>query len=353
MDLVDWGVAAGVAKKVAPSGPDVSAVQARSAVAGLQDAAEQAVPLVARTAGLSAARADNTAVVDRPQWIDSNIAGFASVVAPLAEVLAERGGNSAARVAGQKLSGAQLGAAIGWLSGKVLGQYEVFVGTGDGPRLLLIAPNIVAAERAMDVPVADFRLWVCLHEEAHRVQFGANPWLADYFRGEVTTFLLAAEVSTGEALQRLVTLVRTIVRILAGDEDASIVEAAQNQAQREVFDRLSALMALLEGHAEWVMDGVGPQVIPSLPQLRDRMEHRRANPNQADGLIRRLLGMDAKMRQYSNGRQFVDGAVDRVGVTGFNRIWESPQTLPTLAEISDPAAWVARVHGRQTLPAGS
>jgi coenzyme F420 biosynthesis associated uncharacterized protein len=351
MDLVDWGVAAGVGKRVAPSGPEVSAEDARAAVGGLLAAAEQAVPLVARTAGLTAPRADNTVVVDRPQWIESNIAGLARVVAPLGDALADRGSATAARVAGGKVSGAQLGAALGWMSGKVLGQFEVFDGLGDGPRLLLVAPNIVAAERAMDVPAEDFRLWVCLHEEAHRVQFGASAWLADYFSAEVTTFLMAADVSAGEAMKRLVVLVRTLMRIIAGDEEASIVEAAQNDAQRDVFERLSALMALLEGHAEWVMDAVGPQVIPSLPRLRERMEQRRANPSQADGLLRRVLGMDAKLRQYSSGRVFVDGVVAQVGVAGFNRIWESRETLPTLTEIGDPASWVDRVHGQRALPA--
>ena len=350
MDLVDWGVATGVGRRVAPRGPDVPAEEARAAVAGLLAAAERAVPLVADVTGLTASGADNTAVVDRAQWIESNIAGLATVVAPLSDALADRGTSTAARIASGKLSGAQLGAALGWMSGKVLGQFEVFDGRGEGPRLLLVAPNIVAAQQTMDVSADDFRLWVCLHEEAHRVQFGASEWLSDYFSAEVTTFLMAADVTAGEAMKRLVVLARTLMRIIAGDEEASIVEAAQNDAQREVFERLSALMALLEGHAEWVMDAVGPDVIPSLPRLRRRMEQRRSNPGQADGMLRRLLGMDAKLRQYRNGRTFVEGVVAEVGVAGFNRIWESPDTLPTLAEIRDPERWVARVHVPRALP---
>jgi coenzyme F420 biosynthesis associated uncharacterized protein len=239
----------------------------------------------------------------------------------------------------------QLGAALGWLSGKVLGLYEVFVGTGQQPRLLLVAPNIVAAERAMGVPPRDFRLWVCLHEEAHRVQFGSSDWLADYFTAEVNTFLMAADVGTGEALKRLAVLAKTLVQIIGGDDEASIVSAAQNDAQREVFGRLSALMSLLEGHAEWVMDAVGPEVIGSLAALRRKMDDRRATPGATDGLLRRLLGMDAKLRQYSNGQAFVSAVVDEVGVAGFNRIWQSPATLPTPQEIAEPGLWVARVHG--------
>lgn len=347
MELVDWELAARIGRRVAADGPEVSQQEARAVVAQLQELAAEAVGHVEAVSLLRAPVDDNTAVVDRGMWIESNAAGLAQVVQPVGEAFAQRtgGANASARLAGAKLSAIQLGGALGWMSGKVLGQYEVFTGAGQQPRLMLVAPNIVAAERAMDVPTRDFRLWVCLHEEAHRVQFGASPWLSEHFAAEVNTFLMAADTSAAEALKRLVVLAKTLVRIVSGDEDASIVSAAQNDAQRGVFERLSALMALLEGHAEWVMDAVGPDVIGSLEQLRGSFEARRANPGQVDGLLRRVLGMDAKMRQYSEGRTFVDAVVGQVGVAGFNRIWESPTTLPTLAEIAEPGSWIARVHG--------
>ncbi len=345
MDLVDWDLASRVGRRVAPKGPDIGIGEARLVVRHLQQSALAAVDVVAAVSGLAAPVQDNTVVVDRPMWIDSNIAGIARLVQPLGDVLAERTGSGAGRTAGAVVSGGQLGAAMGWLSGKVLGQYEVFVPAGMQPRLLLVAPNIVAAERSMQVPVEDFRLWVCLHEEAHRVQFGASPWLADHFTGEVNTFLMAADVGAAEAMKRLVVVLKTLVRVIGGDEQASIVQAVQNPAQQEVFERLSALMSLLEGHAEWVMDAAGPSVIPSLSTLRTAFEHRRANPGQADGLLRRLLGMDAKLRQYSHGRAFVTSVVEQVGVEGLNRVWDSPKTLPTLDEIGTPSLWVARVHG--------
>lgn len=355
MELVDWELATQIGRKVASEGPGVSAREARAVVAELQELAEAAVSHVEQVSLLRAPVDDNTAVVDRAMWIESNASGLASVVQPLSEVFAQRtgGASAGARLAGAKLSAVQLGAALGWMSGKVLGQYEVFTGLGQRPRLLLVAPNIVAAERAMDVPARDFRLWVCLHEEAHRVQFGASPWLSEHFAAEVNTFLMAAETSASEALKRLVVLARTLVKVISGDGDASLISAAQNDAQRSVFERLSALMALLEGHAEWVMDAVGPQVIGSLAQLRGSVDQRRANPGQVDGLLRRVMGMDAKMRQYSEGRVFVDAVVDQVGVAGFNQVWESPATLPVLAEIAEPERWVARVHGGTAQAAGS
>jgi coenzyme F420 biosynthesis associated uncharacterized protein len=344
MELVDWALAARVGEWVAPGGPEVPIEQARAAVEDLLRLAAAAVEPVAAASGLHAPSDGNVTVVDRPMWIASNLRGLDHILAPLAASLANRSGTgSAAGAAGAKLSAVQFGAAIGWLSGKVLGQYEAFAPPGHAPQLLLVAPNIVAAEQAMVVPARDFRLWVCVHEEAHRVQFGAVPWLRQHFADEVALFLAGADVSTAEAVQRISAVARALYGVVRGDPGASLIEAAQSPAQLEVFERLSALMSLLEGHAEWVMDAVGPQVIPSLPKLRAKLDARRGDFGAAEGLIRRLMGMDAKLRQYTEGRSFVDAVVDRVGRDGFNTVWSSPQALPTLAEIADPGAWVDRV----------
>jgi coenzyme F420 biosynthesis associated uncharacterized protein len=344
MELVDWSLAARVGEWVAPNGPEVPIEEARDAVVSLTSLAARAVDPVAQASGLTAPVDGNVQVVDRPLWIASNLRGIAHVVEPLTQSLAQRpGANAAASAAGSKLTGVQFGAALGWMSGKVLGQYEAFVPDGHEPQLLLVAPNIVAAERAMGVPSRDFRLWVCVHEEAHRVQFGAVPWLRQHFADEVAAFLAGAEVSTSEAVKRLAGIAKALYGVVRGEAGASLVEAAQSPAQLAVFERLSALMSLLEGHAEWVMDAVGPSVIPSLPKLRSSLDARRSDVGSGEGMLRRIMGMDAKLRQYTNGRLFVDGVVDRVGRDAFNLVWSSPQALPTLAEISDPAAWVDRV----------
>ena len=351
-DLVDWGLAASLGRRVAPDGPEVSMVEATAAVQQLRELADEAVGIVAERTKLDAPPdRTRTVVVDRSAWIDSNLAGFQRVVAPMLEQLRARSGQpSAVTGLSAKVSAVEIGAVLGWLSGKVLGQYEAFVEPGQPGRLLLVAPNIVSAEQALDVDPHDFRLWVCIHEETHRVQFGAVPWLGEHFLSEVDTFLSAADLTAGDAARRLMTVLRTVARVILGDSTASLVEAAQSPDQREVFERLTALMSLLEGHAEFVMDDVGPQTIPSIETLRQRFERRRREHGAAEGLLRRLMGMDAKMRQYAEGRAFVTGVVELVGIDGFNRIWSEPATLPRLEEITDPAAWVRRVHGPTALP---
>jgi coenzyme F420 biosynthesis associated uncharacterized protein len=191
-------------------------------------------------------------------------------------------------------------------------------------------------------------MWVCLHECTHRLQFTAVPWLRDYFAEQVSTFIGGLDDTADSALSRLPELLRS-ARARPDPTSSSgpmgLVELLQSPAQRAVFDRLIALSTLLEGHADHVMDAVGPLVVPSVATIRQRFTARRKGGGPLDRVLRSLLGLDAKMRQYAVGAEFTDTVVDTVGMREFNRIWTSPETLPLRAELSDPRAWVRRVVG--------
>jgi coenzyme F420 biosynthesis associated uncharacterized protein len=236
----------------------------------------------------------------------------------------------------------QAGTVLAYLSGRVLGQYEVF--SADPGQLLLVAPNIVDAERRLNADPHDFRLWVCLHEVTHRTQFTAVPWLRAHFLGEVQAFVDASQLDKDEMLIRLRRGISTLADAARNPNSrASVLDIVQTSGQRAVLDRLTALMTLLEGHAEFVMDGVGPEVVPSVADIRQKFNRRREEANPMEKVIRRLIGIEVKLRQYAEGRKFVHGVVERVGMAGFNKIWQSPLTLPRLNELGDPAGWVARV----------
>jgi coenzyme F420 biosynthesis associated uncharacterized protein len=251
---------------------------------------------------------------------------------------------TAVRSVGAKATGLQVGTILGFFSSKVLGQYEVF--SGAPGQLLLVAPNVVEVERKLGVDPTDFRLWVCLHEVTHRTQFTAVPWLRDHFLSEVNAFVDATDLDPEALADRVRGGVSALADAVRNPESkASVLDLIQTPAQRAVIDRLTALMTLVEGHAEFVMDGVGPEVVPTVEGIRARFNARRASRNPIEKLVRRLLGIEVKMRQYAEGRRFVAAVVEKVGMDGFNQIWASPQTLPMTSEISDPDAWVARVHG--------
>lgn len=344
--FVDWDLAAATAGTLGKAGPRVTMREASDVVADLRRLATEAVTHVEDFTGMRPAHGPAPVrVVDRRAWSDANIAGLRQVVSPLlARVAKGRQPGPVADAVGSRIAGVQAGTVLAYLSGKVLGQYEVF-GTDPG-QLLLVAPNIVEAERKLDARPRDFRLWVCLHEVTHRTQFTAVPWLRAHFLGEVGAFVDAGGVGD-EVVERLRRAVGTVADAVRNpDSRASLLDVVQTPAQRAVLDRITALMTLLEGHAEFVMDGVGPEVIPSVSRIRERFNRRRESGNALEKVIRRLLGIDAKLRQYAEGRKFVHEVVSRVGMAGFNRVWESPLTLPVLAELSDPPAWIARVGVR-------
>jgi len=340
-EFVDWDLALATARRLAPKGPPIQPRQAVDAVRMIRDLAAVAVEPVERVTQMSAGRPDGVRVVDRAAWIESNAVGMRSTLEPLMERMQDGDPPALLRELGSRGTAVQVGAALGWLSGKVLGQYEALAAPGEQAELLLVAPTIVQVERQLGVPERDFRLWVCLHEETHRLQFGANPWLSDYLRSLIADFLQATELESVEVLQRLLSAVTASLR---ARQPVSLLESVQSPAQRAVFDRMTGLMSLLEGHAEVVMDEVGPQVVPSVALIRERFNQRRANPKPLDAAARKLMGMDVKLRQYSDGAAFVRQVIERIGMSGFNQVWSGPQSLPSRDEIRQPDRWLDRMR---------
>ncbi|MEV6341773.1 zinc-dependent metalloprotease [Actinoplanes sp. NPDC051851] len=343
--FVDWDLAAATAGALSKSGPAVSIDEATAVVAELRALTDEAAGHVAAYTGLSSRVAvPPVRVVDRRDWAKVNIAGLRQVINPLvAKLSGDKQPGPLADAIGSRVTGVQAGTILAYLSGRVLGQYEVF--SGEPGQLLLNAPNIVEVERKIGADPRDFRLWVCLHEVTHRTQFTAVPWMRGYFLGQVQAFVDASQ--GGEhLLERLRRGVATLSEALRDEESrVSVLDVVQTPGQKAVLDRLTALMTLLEGHAEFVMDGVGPEVIPSVESIRSTFNRRREGGNPLEKTVRRLLGIEVKMRQYAEGRKFVHGVVDRVGMAGFNKVFDSPLTLPWLSELGDPDAWVDRVHG--------
>ncbi|MFG2405121.1 zinc-dependent metalloprotease [Streptomyces brevispora] len=364
--MVDWNLAVATATRLVRPGPEISREEAREVVAELRrhaKAAEEHVRGFTRMIPEGTEPEDTPVlVVDRAGWIKANVAGFRELLRPLLEKLEERRGGSAGGAVlgavGSKVTGVEVGMLLSFLASRVLGQYETFApatrelpaSADGGGRLLLVAPNIVHVERELEVDPHDFRLWVALHEETHRTQFTAVPWLRDHLQGEIQSFLDETDVDPMTVLERL----REAAQSLAGgrpegeegeDGGRSLVEVVQTPAQREILGRLTAVMSLLEGHADYVMDGVGPEVVSSVGEIREKFQQRRARgASRLDQALRKLLGLDAKLRQYRDGERFVRVVVDEVGMDGFNRVWTSPNTLPTKAEIAKPEDWIARVH---------
>ena len=339
---VDYDLAVATARRLAPAPPQISWADATEVVTELRGLAVRAEEHVRAVTGLVPPMEPEVAVVvDRPGWAEVNVRSFRTVLEPLTDKLREKQQGKAATAVTSKVAGVQMGTILAWLSGKVLGQYEAFLPEGTDGRLVLVAPNIVETERRLRVDPQDFRLWVTLHEVTHRTQFTAVPWLHDHVRSEVRALLDATNLDDPSALlDRMKAVVTELPR------GGSLIDVLQTPEQKAVLERVTAFMSLLEGHAEHVMDGVGPGVVPSVQTIRDRFQQRRRDHgNLLDRVLRRVLGLDLKALQYAEGKMFVDHCVDAVGMAAFNKVWESPATLPTREEIRRPQQWVDRVHG--------
>lgn len=349
-DMIDWDVAVSTARRLMRPGPAVTAAEAREVGDELRRIVPVAERHVAELTGLVPPDLDiPVAVVDRVGWVQANVEGFQLVLAPVLDKIASkrpsRSGGGLVAAIGSRVTGVQVGTLMAYVAARVLGQFELFVPAGGAGRLTLVAPNIVETERRLEVDPHDFRLWVALHEVTHQTQFTAVPWLREHFLGLVREFVDASELDPAQLAARLRSAVSAVRGAAGGGSGVSLIEAIQSPEQRAVLSRVQALMSLLEGHADVVMDSVAPEVVPTVAHIRKRFEERRKGTGAIDRMIRSLLGLDLKMRQYAEGAAFVRHVVDAEGMARFNTVWSSPETLPTEAEIRDPQAWVTRVLG--------
>jgi len=352
--LLDWAAAAQIAARLARPGATAPRDELESLVAGLRTAADDSVGHVLevtrmRPAGPGDADGGlgDVHVVDRAGWTRANAQSMRAMTDPVMAALAADvpSTSQATRLAGA----AEVGGLLALLSGRVLGQFDPY-GAGRG-RLLLVAPNVLQVERALGLRPRDFRLWVCLHEQTHALQFATAPWLADHLVGRVGDLLRGVTQSTAAMAraplrQKLAVVGRTALRAVRG-ELVTPLDGVLGPEQRRELEEITAVMALLEGHADVMMDAVGPRVVRSVRTIRARFEKRRDGEGAPalDVVLRRVLGMDAKLAQYRDGAAFVRAVEERVGRDGLNAVWSEPAHLPSAREIADPRAWVRRVHG--------
>jgi coenzyme F420 biosynthesis associated uncharacterized protein len=286
--------------------------------------------------------------ISRREWVGSNIDSMRALIDP---VLLRAGKNlgplrPAVQIGVGLVLSTEVGVVLGYLAQRVLGQYELVLldeaVENRPPRLLFVLPNLGQAVRSFGADEREFMTWVTLHEVTHAVQFAGVPWLHAHVAGLVKQLLSSAEVRI-EAPRKLRVPTReefteTISALRRGD----LISIVTNGAERATLDRVQAVMAVIEGHAEHVMDAVAPDLVPSLPRLRAGIDRRRRSQSGLSRLLGRLLGMDLKLRQYEQGKQFCDAIVAEAGVEALHHVFSGPEALPTLAELSDPQAWLER-----------
>jgi coenzyme F420 biosynthesis associated uncharacterized protein len=284
-------------------------------------------------------------VVSRSEWITANLQTMKPILDPLSGKLGEGMGPLGApvRLAGGLVLAAQVGALTGYLSQRVLGQYDLgLLDPTITPRLLFVAPNLNLAAAKLDADREELLRWVAFHEVTHAVQFSSVPWLREHLGGLLKELLAGMTVKVDKKglfeLPRAAGVRELLDAIRKGD----LVSLVVGRDRKATIDRLQATMAVVEGHAEHVMDAVGADVLPSQVRLREALERRRETRSPIFRLLERLLGLEMKMRQYRDGKRFCDQVVELAGLPALNRVWSQPAAVPSLAELADPAGWIAR-----------
>jgi coenzyme F420 biosynthesis associated uncharacterized protein len=338
--LIDWQAAGRIARLAAGGGPSVGRSEQDGMNDDFREAIAQAESLISEFTGLAIDGPPTRPwVMSRAQWIERSLRGFETAIEPLARRALERGRDGPSAGIRRKVLAGQAGALLGYVSRRVLGQYDLFLPPDDRDLLYFVGPNVFTLERKFAFQPQEFRLWLSLHEVTHRFQFAGVPWLRDHVMSLVDTYLESVELDP----RRLVEIVRRAVEEARRGvrwQGLGIVFLLMTEEQRETFRRMQAVMALLEGHGNHVMHSLARGRIRSGERMRRALDRRRAGVNRA---FQRAIGLEAKVAQYGLGERFVAGVVERVGPEGFAKVWERPEHLPSLEEIYRPERWVERV----------
>jgi coenzyme F420 biosynthesis associated uncharacterized protein len=363
--LIDPGIARIVARRVA--GDEVpDSYLMRRLRRDLAEAVPRSEELVAGASGISAPPPAPWKIIDRAAWAEANIAGMVNLMAPLAEKIEERRPSAAGdpvawfvRKAERTVVSTEIGLLLGYISRRVLGQYDLLVAdtqpekgwrsrrkslpAGDGAMLYFVGPNLVEAERRFGFIPEDFALWVAVHEMTHRFQFAGVPWLRGHFLSLVHRYMETVELDAKGLAGRLGAAAKRLVSGSVPPEERNPVYLLASDDQKAILNDIQAVMAIVEGHGNYVMDAVGASVIPSFRTMRNAFERRREQTTVVQRVISSALGLEMKMRQYEMGQHFCESVVKREGEAALARLWSGPEAFPSLIELREPERWLRRV----------
>jgi coenzyme F420 biosynthesis associated uncharacterized protein len=355
--LIDWELATTVAIRAAGRTPTLHPGARAQMQAQYETMLREIEQPIARYVGNNLSLASTVVdVLDRPGWIRANVSNFRFLLQPVEDFYRESLGRSrfgpppAFQLAARMALSSQVGVLVGYLSRRVLGQYDIAL-LGEEPltagKLYFVEPNLQQVEQTLGVPPDELRRWIALHEATHAHEFELYPWVRTYLNTSLRQYLrLLIEDMRGRGDENtLLTIVNRFIGNLRSGHN--VINALMTPQQRELMSRLQALMALAEGYSNHVMNNVGRALLPNFELIHERVEHRQRQRSQIEQLFLKITGLSLKMEQYRLGERFVDEVVRQRGIAFANRAWESPEALPSEAEIRDPERWIGRMEAAQ------
>lgn len=345
-EMIDWKLAARVGSVVAGKGPETIPALRAAVWRDFQEFTKLSDELVRGFTGLEPSEpAPDPLVLDRAAWIRANLDGFDALIRPLTEKLAGTVSSSGfTRRLAAGAMGVQIGLLLGYLSQKVLGQYDLLLASESAGRVYFVGPNVVQSERRWGVPPRDFRLWITLHEITHRTQFTGVPWLRERVRALIARAIGAMELDPARVRVLLERGRELLAKGPKAWRSADVTTLLLSDEQRVVVGEVQALMCVVEGHGTFVMNRLGEEHIPGFAELKRRFDARRAHARGAERVLQRVIGMEMKYEQYAMGEAFMVAVDRRGGRDAVNKVWEREENLPSLDDLRDPDRWLERVH---------
>lgn len=346
-DPVDWAVAERVARRFAGRDPLASSYLGRSLRPDFDAVTAEAEGLVADYTGLRAPGPARAEVLDRAGWVEANVASMRRMLAPLSSRIGERIAHSPIAPVGRRIAGTEMGVLLGYLSQRVLGQYDLLVPDDDGadPRgdaVYYVGPNVLMLEKRYAFPPRDFRRWIALHEVTHRAQFTGVPWLKGFFLSLVERSLTMVDPDPRRLMQAIARAADEIRHGRNPLDEGGLVGLLASPEQRGVLAEVQSLMSLLEGHGNSVMNALGHEHVEGQERMARVLNARRRSRG-LTGALHKVLGIESKMRQYEVGEAFVAAVEREGGPRAIDAAWQSPESIPTADELTNPVAWLARV----------
>lgn len=337
---VNWKLATEIAHQIAGKAEPIDPWLAEE----YQELTRLAELQVASASGLTITRALSAQPVDRRTWTDENLKSFRYLVEPLSAKLSSDLGSSQPFLAplAPALLGMQMGVMIGFLSNRILGQFDIGMPTADAKALYFVVPNIETFATDHGLDPKQVRLWIALHEVTHHAEFSV-PWVRPTFVEMVSDYIAGLDLQSEKFTERFESLTDPSQMQSLFDDPAGLAGWIGEPEDREALDRIQAFMAVIEGYAEYVMDVAAPQLLPDLTRMRAAVESRRAQSTESEQALNRLLGLELKQEQYRLGAEFCRDVARRWGDSELIKVWEEPDNLPSLSELADPTAWAARV----------
>jgi coenzyme F420 biosynthesis associated uncharacterized protein len=343
--MVDWGLARQIAALAAGRGMSEAPPFDAAALA-----VEMEGPVAAYTRLALASPTPPAEIVGRAEWASINLDALSHILDPVAARLDDRLAFAgplagALRVGASATLAAEIGLVMGYLSSRVLGQYDVsLLGADTEPRLLFVGPNVASAVRDLDVDAESFGRWICAHELTHVFQFQGVPWLREHMSGLLRRYVETLEVRIQSGSAGGLPSLPDPAKLVETFRDGGLAALVQSPEQRALMEEVQAAMSVIEGYSEHVMDAVAAELIPAHEELRAAMDRRRRSRSAPQRIIERLLGFDVKLRQYEQGKRWADAVAAEAGIEGLSRVWAAPEALPSADELQHPARWLERTE---------